>query len=372
MSGGQGSAPGGSGYGDGQEMNIILIAAGLVALIGGLGWLFYPQIVQATFWVKLHELKAIAFFDRAQDLQSIINWAHGIPYREVKLKDLVDLSSIVGGYLKYPFATIGVILAVLLYWRHPDNSFKAKETMDTLATKMKDTFPAIKVSQGLGLTEQDIAEGPWRMGLTPIEFAQLNKLLFKDAETGEIKVDRIRAKSLFTAQLGKPWQGVQMLEPHQKALFAIFATFMSYKRDVANDILEQIANSASESSVKAGKLNYDGIDALLKQYGNTDEIKEITTKHAYFLTVMSEMLIGARRSGIVANSLYLWVKIIDRPLWYTLNNVGRQAVYIETAAVRAHLLAENEMGYAIKAPMIDSVIDGLEEAVGQRIIRSLT
>lgn len=371
MSGGGGQSPGGSSYGDGQEMNIIYISVGLVALIGFLGWLFYADIVKVIFYIKLHELKLVTFFDRNQNLQSVLNWGMQIPYKDVKLEDLIDLSKVVGNFVVYPFMAIGVIFAIILYFRHPDNSFKTLETMETLADKMRPVFPAINVVKDYDLVNQSIHEGPWAMALSPIEYCQKHKLLFRDDE-GKVKVDEIRAKSLLVKQLGQPWQGIDKLLPHQRAIFAVLATYVNYQRKVADKMMEQLAHSADASTLKSGKLDYTGIENLIKQYANSPKVKEITSNHAYVLTVFSEMLSVARKTGIVANSLYLWVKPIDRSLWYTLNNVGRQAVFAETGAVRAHWLAEKELGYAVKSPMVDSVLPGLQAAIDLRIIRSLT
>jgi len=83
------------------------------------------------------------------------------------------------------------------------------------------------------------------------------------------------------------------------------------------------------------------------------------------------MLVSARRSGIVANSSYLWLKPVDRALWYTLNNVGRKAVFTEMGAVHAHWLAEKKLGFALTEPMVEEAIYGLEDAAKSRIVRDM-
>nr|WP_235603456.1 hypothetical protein [Piscirickettsia litoralis] len=72
------------------------------------------------------------------------------------------------------------------------------------------------------------------------------------------------------------------------------------------------------------------------------------------------MLEAARQSGIVSTSIFLWLKTKDRPLWYCLNNVGRQAVFVEAAAVRSHWLIEKAIEEPIAMPMVDKAIYGLE------------
>jgi len=361
---------GSGGYGDGQEMNIIYMAVGVIALVLIFGYVFYAQLVQGVFFVKFHELKFISFFVRSDDIQAVINWGNQIPYSKVKIDDLEGLFSVVGFYLKFPLTLVGLGLGIFLMIKHPDKGYDSIESMETLRAKMTPVYPAITVVQDQRVDQQPVEDGPWAMGLTPIEFAKKNKLLYRDI-TNAIKVDGLRAKSVFASQLGPIWTGVKNLPPHQRAIFAVLATYVSYERKTADKLLEQMAGSATFNSVKAGKINYAGIDEVLKRFGSSPAVKQILTHHAYVYTIFAELLTTARKTGIVANSLYLWIKPIDRTLWYVLNNVGRKAVFTETAAVHAHWLAERELGYAIKTPMIDPVIAGLEEAVAARIIKDI-
>ncbi len=53
------------------------------------------------------------------------------------------------------------------------------------------------------------------------------------------------------------------------------------------------------------------------------------------------------RDGVQASADFLWLKPIDRRLWYMLNTVGRQTPFAEVAGPYAHWLAEREMGKRI-------------------------
>lgn len=368
---GQGGGQSGGGFGDGQEMNMVYIAIALVAAFLFIGFLFWDRIVEFIFFVKLHELKLIGFFDSSSDIPSLILWAEQRQnLNQVGHDQLVALMQVVGNFLRYPLAAISVLFALILVWRHPDRGFKDVESMETLREKMKGIFPAIKVVSDLGLDQVPIDKGPWMMGLTPIEFAKAHKLISK-ADDGKIVVDAMKAKAIFTRQLGAKWQGAKMLKPHQKALFAVLSAYICYERKAADAMLEQMASSATFANVKAGKIDYSGIDEMLKKYGSSPQVKEIISKHAYVLTIFSQMLSMGRKTGIIANALFLWIKPIDRPMWYALNNVGRQAVFSETGAVTAHWTAEKQLGYAISTPMIDSAVEGLEVAIASRLIRNI-
>ena len=60
---------------------------------------------------------------------------------------------------------------------------------------------------------------------------------------------------------------------------------------------------------------------------------------------------------------FLWLKPIDRRLWYMLNCIGRQTPYPEVGGPFAHWRAEQVMGRPSLTPMIDEAIKALEGAI---------
>ena len=75
------------------------------------------------------------------------------------------------------------------------------------------------------------------------------------------------------------------------------------------------------------------------------------------------MLKIARSDGVLATAEFLWVKPVDRELWYMLNSVGRQTAVVEVSGCFAHWLAEVKLGAAIKTPMVKQAVDALQEAL---------
>ncbi len=78
---------------------------------------------------------------------------------------------------------------------------------------------------------------------------------------------------------------------------------------------------------------------------------------------MASLLEGARDDGVVPSAEFLWLKTIDRRLWYMLNSVGRQTPYPEVGGPFAHWRAEKAMGRRSLVPMIDEAIKALEIAI---------
>jgi intracellular multiplication protein IcmP len=159
-------------------------------------------------------------------------------------------------------------------------------------------------------------------------------------------------------QLGPYWSGFNNCPAHTSALAAVFIARMNRDRDAANNILKVISKTFI-----SGKPDFSVAKPILKKYQNTEIVQEILNKHAYTLTVMASLLNAARDDGVVPSSEFLWLKPIDRRLWYMLNCVGRQTPFSEVGGPFAHWRAEKEMGRRSLVPMIDEAIKALEIAV---------
>ena len=330
---------------------------------------FHNEIISGLFWIKGLELHAITLF--APKYQDLLLWMKSAPKNGITPLELKYLARGIGHVLLYPMVIISLIMASIIYFFHQDSNYKEIEDMDSLAKKLSYESPAVKVTEGIDLIKKSLTKGPWAMGKTPVEFAKAHKLLSRDKSTNEIKVDQLKAKMIFSNQLGEPWVGHKQLNPHEKAIYTILTMYILNKRDQAEKLFEDICLSVTKEKLAKNKMNFTLIDKHYNTYANDETVQALVQKHAFKYTVFTGMLEAARKTGIVPNALYLWLKPIDRTLWYVLNNVGRKAVYIEASAIHAHYLAESILGFAIKTPMVDEVVVGLEEAVKIRIIKDI-
>lgn len=124
-------------------------------------------------------------------------------------------------------------------------------------------------------------------------------------------------------------------------------------------LLAQLATSSCT------QLDYTGVDELLEKHRNQHDVVTACQTHAYESTVMIEMLLLARTDGVLASAEFLWLKTVDRKLWFILNTVGRQTAVAEVAGVYAHWKAERALGRGLKVPMVQQAIKGLEIAVAE-------
>lgn len=327
----------------------------------------HKHIVSLVFYLNILQAKLIGLVVGTQQLSDDIFVMQTVDPATVTWGQLMKLTRSVGEYVRYPIVAIFLILAGFLYKSDITLKYRRAHDMKSLRAQEQYNWPAIMPVVKQDLVSQDINTGPWSMALSPMEFARKYQLLRKDDALmdapvpGQEMTAAIRrgdAKRVFTLQLGPYWDGFERCPPHARALAAIFMARMNRDRGSAVKIMESLDKSCS-----MGKPDYSMATSVFRKYQDTELVQEIFSKHAYLMTVMASLLFAARDDGVVASSEFLWLKPIDRRLWYMLNCVGRQTPFAEVGGPFAHWRAEQAMGRRSLVPMIDEAIKALEVAV---------
>ena len=324
-------------------------------------------IVTAVFKLNLLQAKLVTLFVTTPKLTNDIYLMQTLDPSTVSWSQFLDLTASVGDFVRYPVMLILVALAIYLYQSNIILKYRRAHSMKTLRAQEQFNWPAIMPIVKEDIVAADISKGPWAMALTPMEFAQKYQLLRKDDALLDNPVPGMEmtagirkgdAKRVFTLQLGPYWEGFDHCTPQAYALAAVFIARMNRDRTSANLILETLDKTCS-----AGKPDFSVARPILKKYENTEEVQEIISKHAYMLTVIASLLEGARQDGVVPSAEFLWLKTVDRRLWYMLNSIGRQTPFCEVGGPFAHWKAERAMGRRSLVPMIDEAIKALEIAI---------
>lgn len=371
---------GGQGGGGNESLDflwlVVIIVVGVLAL-----WHFYREgITNFVFFVRLYEIKAIravmdiwetvlAFFTlKAPDISMLNEWERYIQSKpsNVPIGILEGVSREVGRYLSYPVAVILTLLGLIIYRKHIILKFKTIFSMATLKKAELSVWPQSKPTLGKNLVKEDLKKGPWSMAMTPVVFCEQHKIIQSIQKEGKSvgKLIRGPAYRVFALQTGRLWPGLNGVKMHVKALFAIFAAKANHDTDLADKLLGQISSSSE------GKFNYSGVDAALSKYYSSKVVQQVIAQHAYLLTIMASMLELARSDGVLASAEFLWLKPIDRPLWYMLNSVGRRVAVPEIAGAFAHWLAEKELKTSIRTPMVDSAVKAMEIELSNTLYES--
>lgn len=365
-----GQGGGGGGQGEDKDSYALLWILGSIFVIGGLIWHFYGNHLKVWFIaLKKYEVIAISVFVDNENIHRALEGLSMANPGNLTLDYASIISTFIGQYMMYPICLLLLLMAVVMFKGHATMRFNKAYNMDTLVQQEKENYPQIAPVADLNLVEEDINKGPWAMSQNPMQFARSQKLLKVELvadhkaswrSEGVAKATLIREKAMqaFASQLGPLWSGVNNLPPHTKALYAAFLARAEHDTDTCRGYLAKLAKSASK-----GTIDYTDTDAILKKYGNSKAAQKCQQKHAYVLTVMASMLVLARVDGVLASADFLWIKPVDRRLWYTLSCVGRQVSVPEVSGIYAHWLAEKEMGRALTVPMVEEAVNALELAL---------
>ncbi|KTC85956.1 MULTISPECIES: type IVB secretion system coupling complex protein DotM/IcmP [Legionella] len=327
----------------------------------------HEYIVAFVFYLNVLQAKLVGYFVSNPQLENNVYVMQTIDPATVDWEQFVGLTRSVGDYIRYPVVVILIVLAIFLYKSDITLKFRKAHNMKSLRAQEQHNWLAIMPIIKEDLTNSDISKGPWAMALTPMEFARRYHLLKKEDAIldnpvpGQEMTAGIRkgdAKRVFTLQLGPYWDGFERCSPQAYALAAVFMARMNRDRDAATLVLETL-----DKTCTAGKPDFSVARPVLRKYQNSENVQEIIAKHAYLLTVLASLLAGAREDGVVPTAEFLWLKPLDRRLWYMLNSIGRQTPFAEVGGPFAHWRAEKEMGRRSLVPMIDEAIKALELAV---------
>jgi len=319
-------------------MGALWIAAVVILVIWGIWHFYHTQIVTFIIHVKLYEAYLVSLFTSSIDplIQAIENLTPEA-YGTLSVNQVFIVSEKIGKYYQFPILIFSLFAGVYIFKRSPIVQYRQKYTMETLVTEEEKNWPQITPVMKLDLIKMNIDEGPWASAMTPLQFVKKHKI-FKTVpiETAEailahktkyyVSLFSDQAHRVLSMQMGSLWNGIDALPIHMQALFSIFAARGAKDSKNSSDLLNQISFSS-----KSGKLNFSGTASLLKKYRTHKNVQKIISSHAYVLTVLASMLQLAREDGVLSSADFLWLKPLDRPLWYMLNTVGRKTPFIEVS-----------------------------------------
>lgn len=91
--------------------------------------------------------------------------------------------------------------------------------------------------------------------------------------------------------------------------------------------------------------------------------KCLTIHASYELPWFITLLYRARQKGVLATSQFLWLRPLDRPLWYALNQCGGRAAWAEGFAAWAHYQAEEKAGMRLPEPHVQPAVASLRQSL---------
>jgi len=359
-----------------QTANFFWLLVLFTIAILAVWWLEKSIVLSVIFYIRHYEIElvkhvisGINFLGSLLGLPAITTpkldyWQHFMAVADKKkviFPQVGAISNAFGHWFRYPVMGVLVGFAAFMWFHNRASRFRHTYTMQTLKKCEVENWPQITPVISLNLLKKDLDKGPWAMAKLPLDFCKEHHLLALVEGKGRAKEWRLKTgltERLMVTQMGPLWQGVQALPIHVKVLLVIFVARAQRDHAIANKFLNQIAVSASH-----GQLDFSGVTEQLVKYQDSKVIQWLEKRHAYVGTMMASMLEVARADGVLATAEFLWLKPVDRRLWYMLNSVGRQTPVVEIAGLFAHWLAEKKLQRPLRVPMVNEAVDALDAAV---------
>lgn len=195
------------------------------------------------------------------------------------------------------------------------------------------------ISEGL-IPSKDNAE---KLANKLVPFDQKNAdELFQD-----ITIDGIN--EILEDKMGSTWNGFKSLNNYEKGLVAALILHYDFQNELGREIL-LFLNATFDASYPdkdrfeqmLGRNRW--LQGKIKESFDSKAGRKLENKsliHGWKNTALVTILRRARlEGGVLPTANFLWLKLIDRTLWYTLNNAGNAVSSIESAGVHAHFRAE--------------------------------
>lgn len=376
----------GQGQGDDKNSMAILWIIGAVFVVGAIVWFSFGTQLKFVFikirmlevylvWLSVKYLpssfEAIAIMQ--QEVYDTLQVTRILRPEMLTLDYAEQISTIIGTYFRIPMSILLALFCYLMYGRNVKMRYRKKYNMVSLAQQESSVWPQINPVLNAKIIEKNLDEGPWAMGLSPLDFCKKYKLISIKVEQAKtvlsgdevynMILDEKRAERLFAAQLGRMWNGPERMPIHRRAIFAAIIARGCRDSKASKELLQQINRSAHGG--KLDNLNFAGADDLWQKYINERAVQDIIKMHAYESTVIMALFLFAREDGVFATSDFLWLKVIDRSFWYVLNSSGRQTPFCENAGVHAHFLTEKALKKRLGVPMVKEAVKGLQLALNE-------
>jgi len=377
-----------SDYRDGKKTGGVGIGTGVGLLVGTMALLFF------TTWVMFHDQVVRFFLKYAYYLNFPLAWATskvGIKYFVGAMQQIVALAARPAGVtLDQLFGLVNLasmvyipllFLLVRAAWRIHNHVLRRLENMHDHWQLMRlqsltnpCIVPVVMFTEYWREHNIERHKNLFR-ALTPDEFAERHDLIEKRGSATTLNY--AKTTKLFETQLGAKLD-VTKLTPHYKALASIFMTRIVYRGEEGRRKAKRMQDAINLSCDPSKTDNSNDancmaafdftpavqeFDALFKRA----EIQRIADFFVYEKTFLMQLLQEARKDGKLAPSEFIWLKLVDRPLFYALYGVSKSLIakaYCEGSAAFAQYwasIAAMEMNHVAVSPCLHEAVAALEK-----------
>lgn len=341
------------------------------------------------------------FSGKAYGVYEKMNEVHPV---SLKFSNIMAQYKFVGGYMRWPICALLLFLGLkAMRGLSVKEKFCNRYNIQKLLEHNINAFPAIAPIVYRDVLSEPLDEGPWRTARQPIQFAVEHDLLYykdsgktversallNDAGLANINSDILKKdnntkialrteklRDIFIEQLGMSCPLLQEMEDYQRGVAAVFLAFGHGERERAQKLLDQMNLSFEEEQIQKivkfkklppffsnqevhfdYKLDIPDADKIIAEYKNSEKVLKVFSEHgAYLTTFLHGLKVFADKKGVLPPAQFLWLKTVDRTLWYTLHQIGGRTSWAEASGPWNHYMAEDVIGQAINEPEIDNAV----------------
>ena len=424
-----GKGGGESGGGDDARYLIFFL------LIIGTGWVVWTLMKPQFLWVTLggdiiqyKALQLLGLLDapgntvlkQLQDVRDALFRVEGKPYLErITWSSFVSIQTDIGQRLKWFWIFTGVALSTLVLFKMKGDGFKKQYSLTGRSNISVFRFMGMRINNKLlkfliywtmtilflrkltvtnnkewintgasfamyqarhwrealtgAVFSPEDNEPNMRPQLTPPEWMREHKISLKNGD-----MDMPAAIKALKLQAGDNWAGLKSASLHVQAIMIMSA--LNVKRDKGlNDLRARLTECYV---LRPGAVKKE-VPALLAPYMSNARIVEKIESKAALHAFTNTACIGVYgwggpieawggKGGVLSSSLFLWLKRVDRPLWYALNNVGRRQYHVEGAGAVCHYFVERlYRGPVSSSPTVDNALQGIMKYLSENNITDL-
>jgi len=359
----------------------VVIFGMLAAATYGIWLMGYKQIGPVLIAIKQYELYPLTFisdsasydYDQLGQLyyQSRRMTSQGHMEHEQMWDTVVIAGKYSGRHYRKMVGSIflAMITFVLLFRKSNQfkTAFKLESIIGTHAIRWPVITPFIKFNPSKGKHRAPGARVPvdlplFAEALYPEEWMAHNRIRVINGVP-----DRDQIRRALLPQLCDRFEGIDALPEHLYCLLAAFALKGGRKRSECDALLGEVAKCWTPESgfVPTSNVKSQAARALGDQK-LVGPLLDVMNRHAYVATAFLAALKWARRQGgVLAPAQFVWLRGLDRTMWYPLNNLDRRAFHVEASGAMAHYMAEVEAGRPLTVPRLDAAVVAIVQYISE-------
>lgn len=360
----------------------------IALIIMGIVWYFFQYDIRSFVrWIRYGEMWVVSWFVDDDYVvpwgavqMSFDQWFEAVPNltKEQMNGKVSGQVAMLGLYpMRWVVTVIFVMMAIWSMFKGPNTQYRKTHTLGSFIKVQANKFPYITP-----FIEFNPSNQPPRPPGAPVPaelptFAEAlgpeEWLAYEGIPVPDGTVDAGAAKRAFAKQLGRPWRGWSHLPKHKQVLLASFCLKAGRKRDESDAILGEMAMSwTHKGGLKIPSQVLKRSRAILKNRELSGKILAVCNQHAYENTAMLRALLKARdEGGVLSPSQFVWLRAVDRFLWYPLNNLGRQTYHMEAIGAMSHYRVEKLTQRPVLRPRVDDAVMKISEYMASERARPI-